>query len=88
MSLASTGTCSARAAAIAEYAGAGADIEDAAHAGDARTLAQRLESQQAAAGGAVMAGAEGERGLDLDTDLVGSYAGSIMGAVDDKAPGS
>ena len=33
-----------------------------------------------------MAGAEGERGLDFDTDLVGSYAGSIMGAVDDKAP--
>ena len=70
MSLASTGTCSARAAAIAEYAGAGADIEDAPCAAIARTLAQRLESQQAAARRAVMAGAEGERGLDLDPDLV------------------
>ena len=58
---------------------------------DAAPLAQRLaepiERQQAAARGAVMAGAEGERRLDLDADAVGRDAGAIMRAVHDEAAG-
>jgi hypothetical protein len=34
-----------------------------------------------------MAGAEGERGLDLDADAVGRNAGTVVRAVYDKAAG-
>src|SRR5450631_404480 len=50
-------------------------------------LQHMVEQQQAAAGGAVMAGAEGERGLDFDPELVGRNAGTIMLAVDQEASG-
>ena len=51
-----------------EHAGAAADVEDVARP---PTLQQAIEMQQAAARRAVMAGAEGEAGLDLDADVVG-----------------
>ena len=44
--------------------------------------------KQAAAGRAVMAGAEGERRLDLDRNVVGAHPGAVMRAVDEKAPGA
>ena len=50
-------------------------------------LAQPVEREQAAARGAVMAGAEGERRLDLDADAVGRHAGAVMRAVHDEAAG-
>jgi hypothetical protein len=43
--------------------------------------------QQAAARRAVMAGAEGEAGLDLDSDVVGLERGAVVRAVDEEAPG-
>ena len=43
--------------------------------------------QQAAARRAVMAGAEGEAGLDLDPDVVGLERGAVVRAVDEEAPG-
>ena len=46
-----------------EHAGAAADVEDLARP---PALQQAVEMQQAAARRAVMAGAEGEAGLDLD----------------------
>jgi hypothetical protein len=46
-----------------EHAGAGADIENAARAVGAQNLIQR---KQAAAGGAVMAGTEGQCSFDLN----------------------
>ena len=55
--------------------------------GRGQRLAQRVEREQAAARGAVMAGAEGERGLDLDADPVGRHAPAIMRAVHDEAAG-
>ena len=48
-----------------EHAGAGPDIEDVARMAAAQ---QPVEGDEAAARGAVMAGAEGERGLDFDRD--------------------
>ena len=42
--------------------------------------------QQAAARRAVMAGAEGERRLDLDRDVVRFDARAVVGAVNEKAP--
>ena len=48
---------------------------------------QHVERQQAAAGGAVMAGAEGGRGLDLDADAMAGHAGAVVRAVHDEAPG-
>ncbi len=50
-----------------QNAGAGADIEPMARA---PLLQFGIERQQAAGGGAVMAGAESERRLDLDGDVV------------------
>ena len=44
-------------------------------------------ASEAAARGAVMAGAESERRLDLDADAVERHAGAVMRAVDDEAPG-
>ena len=46
-----------------------------------------IEQQQAAARGAVMAGAERQRRLDLDAELVGRDAVAVMLAVYDKTPG-
>ena len=46
-----------------------------------------IEREQAAARGAVMAGAEGERRLDLDADPVDRNAGAVVGAVHDKTAG-
>src|SRR4051812_5214931 len=39
---------------------------------------QAIQRQQTAAGGAVVAGAEGERGFDLDTDAVGLQARTVV----------
>ena len=46
-----------------------------------------IEQQQAAAGGAVVAGAERQRRLDLDAELVRRHARAIMLAVHDEASG-
>ena len=50
-------------------------------------FAHAVERQQAAARGAVMAGAEGERGLDFDADAVGGMPAAVVRAVHDKAAG-
>ena len=47
-----------------------------------------IEQQQAAARGAVMAGAERQRRLDLDAELVGQDSRAVMPAVHDEAPGA
>ena len=52
-----------------------------------RMIRQAVERQQAAAGRAVMAGTEGERGLDLDADAVRFNAGAVVRAVHDKSAG-
>ena len=70
-----------------EHARAGAEIENAPSSAADQRLAQPVERQQAAARGAVMAGAEGQRRLDLDADAIERHAGAIMGAVHDEAPG-
>src|SRR5271165_6866931 len=49
-------------------------------------LEQANEMDEAASGRAVMAGAEGEPGLDLDADVVGADPRSVMRAVDEKTP--
>ena len=46
-----------------------------------------IEQQQAAARGAVMAGAERQGGLDLDAEFVGRHAGAVVLAVHDEASG-
>ena len=55
--------------------------------GGGQRFAQRVERKEAAARGAVMAGAEGERGLDLDADPVRRHTPAIMRAVHDEAAG-
>ena len=67
-----------------QHAGAGAEIE---HAARAPGLQDMVEQQQAAPGGAVMAGAERQRRLDLDAELVGRDAVAVVLAVDDEAAG-
>ena len=67
-----------------QHAGAGAEIE---HAPRTPGLQHMIEQQQAAARGAVMAGAERQRRLDLDAELVGRDARAIMLAVHDETPG-
>ncbi len=67
-----------------QHARAGADVE---HARRPPPLRQLVERQQTAAGGAVVAGAEGQRGLDLDADVVGLDARAVMRAVHDEAAG-
>ena len=67
-----------------QHAGAGAEVE---HAASPPPLRQIIERQQTAARGAVVAGAEGERRLDLDADVVGPDAGAVMRAVHDEAAG-
>src|SRR6185437_16409119 len=54
---------------------------------DPAPLGQRVERQQAAAGGAVVTGAEGERGLDLDADFVGLDADAVVRAMHDETAG-
>ncbi len=68
-----------------QHTGAGAEIEHVEP--NAPPLRQIIKRQQTAARGAVMAGAERERRLDLDADGVGFDAGAVMGAVHDKAAG-
>ncbi len=53
----------------------------------AAALEPRIQRQQAAARGAVMAGAERERRLDLDADAVRRHPGAVMRAVHQEAPG-
>ncbi len=67
-----------------EHASTGADIEDAA-----RPAALQLggEMQEAAARGAVMPGAEGEGGFDLDADLVDAQRAAVMRAMHHEPPG-
>ena len=67
-----------------EHARAGAEIEDAP---SRQRLAKPIEREQAAARGAVMAGAEGQRRFDLDADAIDGNAGAVMGAVHDEAAG-
>ena len=85
MSLASTLIRSAFAADDRQHAGAGAEVE---HAPRAIRLEHVIEQQQAAARGAVVAGAERQRRLDLDAELVGRHFGAVMPAVHDEAPGA
>ncbi len=67
-----------------ENAGAGAEIENAPRHLAAQHL---IEQQQAAARGAVVAGAERQRGLDLDAELVRRHVRAIMPTVDDETAG-
>ena len=46
-----------------------------------------IEQQQAAARGAVVAGAERQRRLDFDAELVGRHPLAVMLAVHDEASG-
>ncbi len=69
-----------------EHARAGAEVENA-QASPAPRFADAVERQEAAARGAVVAGAEGERCLDLDADPVDRNAGAVVGAVNDKPSG-
>ena len=69
----------------AEHAGAGAEIE---HAAQLAALQHLVEQQQAAAGGAVMAGAERQRRLDLDAELVGRHIGAVVRAMHHEAAGA
>ena len=46
-----------------------------------------VERDEAAARRAVMAGAEGERGLDLDADAIARHGDAIVRAVNDEAAG-
>src|SRR5262245_39265134 len=69
-----------------QHARAGAEIQGGARRG-ASALGQRIERQQAAARGAVMAGAEGERGLHFHANGVGRHAGAVVLAVHHEAAG-
>src|SRR5207244_6510069 len=84
-----------------EHAGAGADIEHAhrpppaalraatsplqGEVSDSLLLHEPVEREQAAAGGAVVAGAEGERRLDLDAGAIAGSARAVVRAVHDEA---
>ena len=68
-----------------QHAGAGAEIEDVTR--PLTAARQRIQRQQAAAGGAVMAGAERGRGLDLDADAMAGHARAVVRAVHDEAAG-
>jgi hypothetical protein len=67
-----------------EHGGARAEVK---HVPRAVRLEHMVKQQQAAARGAVMARAEGERRLDLNPELVGRNAGAIMLAVDQETSG-
>ena len=64
--------------------GAGAEIK---HAPRLVRLQHMVKQQEAAARGAVMPGAEGQRRLDLDGKFVFRHALAVMRAMDDKAAG-
>jgi hypothetical protein len=53
-----------------EHARTGADVEDVQRAAKPRRLQKPVERNEAAARGAVMAGAESQSRLDLDADAV------------------
>ena len=55
--------------------------------GGAGAARQHVERQEAAAGGAVMAGTERGRGFDLDTDAMDGHARAIVRAMHDEAAG-
>ena len=61
-----------------QHAGAGADVE---HVPEMPPLRQVVERHEAAAGGAVMAGAEGERGLDLDRQGIDRHPQAVVAVV-------
>ena len=84
MSLASTLLVQRLGGGNRQHAGAGAEIE---HAARAVSFQDVIEQQQAAARGAVVAGAERQRRLDLDAELVGRNPFAVMLAVHDEAPG-
>ncbi len=65
-----------------KHAGAGADIE---HVACAPAFRQIIEREETAARRPMMTGAEGERSLDLDADVVCSQIGTVMRAVNDEA---
>ena len=66
-----------------QNAAAGADIK---HALDTPPLCKIGERLKAPARRAVVAGAEGEGGLDLDADVVGAQFCAVVRAVNEKAP--
>ena len=70
MSLASTASCSAFAAAMASTP---VPVPRSSTRRGRLRLQHLIEQQQAAAGGAVMAGTERQRRLDLDAELVGRH---------------
>ena len=67
-----------------QHAGAGADVQ---HAQRTSRLEKMVERQQASPRRAVMSGAEGEGGADLDADAVEMDARAVVLAVDDEASG-
>ena len=85
MSLASTLFCSALAAAMASTP---VPVPTSSTRRGQVRLQHLVEQQQAAARGAVMAGAERQRRLDLDADLVGRHFCAVVLAVHDKTPGA
>jgi len=68
-----------------QHARAGTDVE---YAPRPPPPGQRVERKQAAARGTVVAGAEGERGFDLDADGVHRHAPAVMRAMHDEAAGA
>jgi hypothetical protein len=83
-----------------EHARTGAEVEDPARRRSSGALgtvhgtmpaahfADAIEREQASAGGAMMAGAERQRRLDLDADGINRDAKAVMATVDDEAAGS
>src|SRR5262249_16610867 len=67
-----------------QYAGAAADIDQSPRPAPAKDT---LEQQKAAAGRAMVAGAESQRRLDLDGDVARPYPAAVMAAMDQEAPG-
>ena len=71
-----------------KHAAASPEVEDAHNmAPVVQGFAQPIEREEAAARGAMMAGAKGERRLDLDADAVCRDAGTIVRTVDNEAAG-
>src|SRR5262249_9860988 len=64
---------------------AGSDVQ---HIGRGPAFHQIIKSEETAAGRPVMTGAEGEGGLDLDADVIGSEAGPVTGDVNDETSGA
>jgi len=69
-----------------EHAGSGADVEHGAACAAPR-LRDAVEREQATAGTAVMAGAEGEPRLDLNGNAVDPNAAAVMRPMHDEATG-